>query len=203
MARTKAKSFQKRLEERVLEKLMIAPSTITHMAESLGENYYSVRRIFKDLEDKGFLYVRGYDKGSAVYKLTEPDPKRKNNSIPVGKGRTGPIKITAMLEHVGKEDKSATADAAVALPRNITRILMAALRNVESNGKYDVQKNLRAIRTELETHRQMLKSTLDLYEVVLQADVLWDDFKIRAIPYDEDFDRDEVIKAYNYYYPED
>jgi hypothetical protein len=44
---------------------------------------------------------------------------------------------------------------------------------------------------------------LGLYDAVLQADVLWDARKIKAIPYDRDFDREEIISAYHHYYPED
>jgi adenine specific DNA methylase Mod len=204
MARTKPVSFQKRLEKRIIEKLVVQPSTIGSMADLLGENYHSCRKVFKSLEEQGFLYVRGYSKGSAIYRLTEPDPTRKNNSIPTVKGRTGdPIKVTAMLANVGKEDKSAGAPAAIALPRIASRIFMAALRNVESHGEYDVQKNLRNIRTEIETNLQILQNTVAYYEAFLQADVFWDPFKIKAIPYDEDFNKDEVIAAYRHYYPED
>lgn len=203
MARTKQVSLKSQVEKRILDKLTSQPRTTSELAELTGDNYHTIRRVLKELESQGFVYARGYKQGSLMYKLTDPVKAGPNDSLPSLKGPTGSMKLTGMLKFVGKEDKSATATAAVSLPRNITRILMSAIRHVDSNGKYDIDKNLKNIRLELETHRAQLVAMLGLYDAVLQADVLWDARKIKAIPYDRDFDREEIISAYHHYYPED
>lgn len=203
MARTTNITLKQRVEKRVIEKLTVKPSTLSELSELTGDNYHTIRRVLKALEEQGFAYPAGYRQGAMIYKLTEPDPKRPNNSIPVTKGRTGPIKITAFLDQIGKESNSRTAEAATSLPRNVSRILMAALRHSDSNGKYDIDKNLKNIRLEMETDLTQLRTMVSYFESILQADVLWNSHKIQAIPYDESFDRDKVIEAYKYYYPED
>lgn len=204
MARTKVKSFKERLEKDVLEKLTVKPYSIKAMADQLGQNYYSVRRVYKELEEQGLLYIVRYEHGAAVYKLTEPTADRLNNSIPTVKGRTGaPVKLTDLLNLVGKEDNSTAAQAAKDLPRNMVRIFMAALRYVDTDGKYNIDKNLKNIRLEMETNVLAMENVLNLYRAILQEDVFWNDFKVKAIPFDAEFDRDKVIEAYRYYYPED
>lgn len=203
MPGTKNRDFKKRLEQRCIEKFMVNSHTISSMSETLGENYHTIRRIFLNLQDTGMLEQKGYRNGSALYRMIAPDGKTKNHSIPVGPSPNGPLKLTRLLDLVGKEDKSSTALAATALPRNMARIFMAALRFVESNGQYNIEKNLKTIRLELETNLALLEQQVKLYKAVLQADVFWDERKIKAVPYDYEFDRDAVVAAYQHYYPED
>lgn len=203
MPKTKRLTLQQRIEKQAIEKLVVKSYSVAELAEALGQNYYTVRKCIKRLEDSGLLKGTSHRGNVVIYSLITPDASKPNNSIPVGKGTSGPIKLTALLDLVGKEDKSATGIAAVALPRNAARLFMAALRYVDSNGTYNIDKNLNNIRLELETNLTQLRNMVALYETVLQADVFWDPFKIKAIPYDEAFDREQVVEAYRHYYPED
>jgi predicted transcriptional regulator len=203
MAIPKEYTLAYQLEKKIIQSLAIQSHSITELCGLHNANYYTVRKIIMGLQDEGAVKIQGFRGSARVYSLAKPGDVIAKESIPSTKDRNGnKIKLTALLAQVGMEDTMLAGKAATALPRTMARIFMAALRYDESDGNYPVGEDLTKIQKELHTNYLQLKYLLKLYEAILHSDAFWDLQKVRNVPHDIDFDRDEVIKAYRHYYPD-
>jgi predicted transcriptional regulator len=202
MATPKEYTLSGHLEKKILKALTIQNHTTRELAGLLDANYYTIRKILQGLEDTGVLKIMGFRGNARVYALAKPGDVVARESIPSTRDQRGnKLKLSALLTQVGMENTMLGGKAATALPRTMARLFMAALRYDSTNGEYAVIPDLEAINLEMTTNLGQLKFLVKLYETILASDAFWDTDRLRNIPHDVDFDEDQVIKAYQHYYP--
>lgn len=204
MAESKRSAFKDEVEQAVMNSLLRQAHTIRELEKITSFNYYTIRNTVHKFEEQGLVKARGFRRNARVWGLPrDSDTPSPNNSIPSAVGPTGlPLKVTAILNFVGKEDTMTSLMAAKNLPMNLARILMTALRaNAFPTGHEGVQDQLNNLRLEMENSLKSLQTTVRLYETLLSSKVLWDADLIKVVPYDVDFDEQQVTSAYHHYFP--
>lgn len=187
-------------EDRVIYHLDIKAHTIPELARLMDRNYYTVRDSVVKLVAQGLVRHVGYRKNAKVFRTVNPDKITVNESIPVvPTASNGPErKISDMLALVGTESTMASREAAVGLPRIISRLFMASLR-LKSGVRFN-DLPLPMIRKEIEQNIAQLKYIVTIYETILNSDVFWDERRMHALPLDPAFDKDKVVSSYRHYY---
>ncbi len=202
MANTKRLSFKDEVERAVMNALLTSAHTVRELESLTGFNYYTIRNTVLKFEDQGLIKSRGFRRNARIWSLIrESDPDQGNNSMPTARGTSGkPLKIINVLNYVGNEKTMVSFIAAKDLPKTVTRALMMALRAKQYPGQIS-QTELDTFKLEMENNAKSLKTTLDLYNAMLNSKILWDADLIKAIYLDVDFNEEQIIAAYHYYFP--
>lgn len=199
----KSSAFRKTVRERIMDVLAPEPASATVVAKKAGLGYYTVRDEMQAMSNEGIIRFKGFKGNGHVYEVSPIDRVPSNESIPYAQGPKGkPVKLTEALAFVGKEHSLPVGKAAISAPKLLTRLFMVALKYTESQGTYNVDGVLDNLKKELDNNIVQMEVFLNILKAMQECPNFWDTRYLKTIPNDVDFDRDVVVGAYKYYYPE-
>lgn len=192
-------NFETKVQNNVLQLLEAEPHTMRDLEKKTGFNYSSIRKAVRSLEARGLLRPTGHQLRNTKFTLGTNE-NLMNNIIPtiISDGKS--YKLNILLTFRSK--KSLASEAVQALPRNVTRIFNFVKRMHEDES-IDFGPQLNNIRWNMEQDLKALTNVVNLYEQILNDHRIWDLSYLKRFVKDYDFDEEQIMEAYNFYFKDE
>ena len=184
------------VENDVRKVLALRPATITELCDRTGHKYHTVRKAVRNLQEANIVFTSSVHARNQKYKI-DPDAK-PIAFMPMIANGSSRLPIVGLLNWVGKEDSMAAVGAVKNIAKIVTRILHYGVRSAEG---VEVSADLLRIQKEVSNNIKLLENLISIYRQLLTAPELWSPAELAKITDDSRFDVDEVLNAYEHYYP--
>lgn len=181
----------------IIEALKEYPRSINTLADDLGINYYTVRRIVNDdlLVNKEVKIIDTVDR-HAIYEYCGVETEGDYIPRVVDIANKGSMKVLGILPAVGNEDSMKTVKSMRNLPRHVTDLMYYA--SLANDGS-PVGQELSDLRTRIQRDYVSAENGANFYKQILQEARFWDVKTLAKMAEDREWDLSLVLNSKQYY----